>query len=116
MTEDATIDRLNTHTLERLAHFTHTTELTGPALPFRWTNGVPTKPTYCHDTLLATPTPHWAKSWVTPCLPKTPTATVVAKQNGPKRGHELKSKPGHTRLMSSYLIRGMTIDRIRAFP
>ena len=51
--------------------------------------------------------------------------------NGPKRGHELKTKPGHTRHMSAYLImvarahnlpsleapaRGMTIDRIKAFP
>ena len=28
----------------------------GLALPFGWTNGVPTKPIYCHDTLPATPT------------------------------------------------------------
>ena len=26
----------------------------GLALPFGWTNGVPTKPIYCHDTLPAT--------------------------------------------------------------
>ena len=28
----------------------------GLALPFGWTNGVLTKPSYCYDTLPATPT------------------------------------------------------------
>ena len=45
-----------THTLHRGStlyphHRTH-----GVTLPFGWTNGIPTKPLHCHDTLPATPT------------------------------------------------------------
>ena len=74
-------------------------------------------------------TPHWAKSWVAPCLPQDTSSIVVAR---PTRGHRSKnSNNGHTRLMSAYLIwvarahnlpsleapvRGTTIDRIRAVP
>ena len=130
ITEDAAIDRLK-HTLQRLAHFTHTTELKGLTLPFRWTNSVPAKLSYHHDTLPATPThslsglsygwPHAYQRHIRP----------PSWQNGPKRGHELKTKHGHTRLMPSYLIRvasahnlpsleaparGTTKDRIKTFP
>ena len=75
-------------------------------------------------------TPHWAKSWVAPCLPKAPTATVVAKRS--QTGTRINNNNnGHTRLMSAYLIRvarahnlpsleaperGTTIHRIRAVP
>ena len=54
------IDRFNIHSAEVSTlyphHGTH-----GLALPFGWTNGVPTKPIYCHGTLPAVRlTPHWA--------------------------------------------------------
>ena len=114
------------HTLQRLAHCTHTTE---PMVSHSHTcgHGVPTKPMYFHDTPRPLrPTPLWAKSWVAPCLPKAPMATVVA-----KRGQGSILNNGHTRLMPSYLIRvehahnipsleaparGMTIERIKAIP
>ena len=51
---DATIDRLNTLCRGSTLYPHHGTH--GLALPFGWTNGIPTKPIYCHDTLPATPT------------------------------------------------------------
>ena len=129
MTEDAAIDRLNTHSAE-VAHCTHTTEPmashshSGGPTAFRQNR--PTAMTLSRPLRL---TPHWAKSWVAPCLPQDTSTTVVAR---PTRGHGSKnSNNGHTRLMSAYLIRvtcshnlpsleaparGTTIDRIRAVP
>ena len=46
---------LNTHSAEVSTLYSHH-GTHGLALPFRWTNGVLTKPIYCHDTLPATPT------------------------------------------------------------
>ena len=54
MTEDAAIDSLNTlcRGSALCPHYgTH-----GLVIPFGWTNDIPTKPIYCHDTLPATPT------------------------------------------------------------
>ena len=55
VTEDAAMDRFNKHYAEVSTlyphHGTH-----GLALPFGWTNGIPTEPSHCHDTLSATPT------------------------------------------------------------
>ena len=91
---------LNTHTLQRLAHCTHTTE---PMASHSHSGGPTTFPP--NRSLPMTPsrplrpTPLWDKSWVAPCLPKAPTATVVAKQNGPKQGQKrLSSNYEHTRL------------------
>ena len=43
------------YTLQRLAHCTHTTE-PWPRTPIWVDQSIPTKPSYCHDTLPATPT------------------------------------------------------------
>ena len=51
----AAIDRFNIHSAEVSTLYPHY-GTHGLALPFGWTNGVPTKPIYCHDTLPATPT------------------------------------------------------------
>ena len=134
MTEDAAIDRLKTHTLYRGSalythHGTH-----GLTLPIEWTNGVPTKPIYCHDTLPATPT----NSPLGQVMGgPVPTKGINGHRrgktlNGPKRGQWYTNiNNGHTRLMSAYLIRvarahnlssleaparGMTIDPVRTFP
>ena len=45
MTEDAAIDRFNTHSAEVSTLYPHD-ETHGLALPFVWTNGVPTKTIY----------------------------------------------------------------------
>ena len=55
MTEDATIDRLNTHSAEVSTPYPHH-RTHGLALPFGWTYGMPTELSHCHDTLSATPT------------------------------------------------------------
>ena len=54
MIEDAAIDRLNTLCRGSTLYPHHRTH--GLVIPFGWTNDIPTKPTYCHDTLPATPT------------------------------------------------------------
>ena len=54
ITVDSAIDRFNTLCRGSALYPHHGTH--GLALPFGWTNGVPTKPIYCHDTLPATPT------------------------------------------------------------
>ena len=54
ITEDAAIDRLNTLYRGSALYPHHRTH--GLALPFGWTNGLPTKTFPCHDTLPATPT------------------------------------------------------------
>ena len=78
-------------------------------------------------------TSHWAKSWVAPCLPQDTSNHLRGKDtNDPPRGQKrAKSNYGHTRLMSTYLIRvahahnlpaweapvrGTTIDPVRTFP
>jgi hypothetical protein len=53
VTEDAAIDRFNKHSVEVSTLYPHH-GTDGLALPFGWTNGIPTEPTHCHDTLLAT--------------------------------------------------------------
>ena len=55
VTKDAAIDRFNKHYAEVSTLYPHY-GTHGLALPFGWTNGVPTKPIYYHDTLPATPT------------------------------------------------------------
>ena len=50
----AAIDRFNIHSVEVSTQYPHY-GTHGLALPFGWTNGVSTKPIYCHDTLPATP-------------------------------------------------------------
>ena len=85
--------------LQRLVHCTHTTE----PMASRSHSGGPTTFRQNRSTAmtLSRPlrqTPLWDKSWVAPCLPKAPTATVMAKQNGPKRGQKrLSSNYGHIR-------------------
>src|SRR3954471_13818522 len=99
MTEDAAIGSLtNTLCTDRALYPHHRTH--GLALPFGWTNGVPTKPIYCHDTLPATSTHSpLGLSWVAPYLPKTPKTTVVAKTiNGPTQGQPRYNNNEHTRL------------------
>ena len=129
--EDVAIDRLNT--LCRGSTLDPHHGIHGLALPFGWTNGIPTKPSIAMTLFQPLrPTPHWAKSWVAPCLPKTPTATVVAKHKRSQTGTRYHNKNNrHTRLISAYLIRVArahnlpsleapasctTIDRIKAFP
>ena len=108
-------------------HETH-----GLALPFGWTNGVPKKPIYCHDTLPATPTNTpfgFSPGWPMPT--KGLTATVVAKQKQSQTGTKARKQLGLTRLMSSYLAevalahklpslealaRGTTIESVSTFP
>ena len=60
----AAIDRFNIHFAEVSTLYPHY-GTPGLALPFRCTNGVPTKLSYCHDTLPATPTqqPLRVQSW-----------------------------------------------------
>ena len=53
LSADAAIDRFNIHSAEVSTLYPHY-RTHGLALPFGWTNGVPTKPSYCHDTLLPT--------------------------------------------------------------
>ena len=130
MTADEAINRLNTHSAEVSKlyphHGTH-----GLSLPFGWTNGIPTKPIYYQDTLLATPTntafgfgPGWPRAYQRHQRPPS-----WQNKNGPKRGERYTNhNNGHTRLMPSYLIRvapthnlpsleaparGMTIDPAR---
>ena len=55
VTEDAAIDRLNAHSAEVSTLYPHY-GTHGLAFPFGWTNGIPTKPLHCHNTLPATPT------------------------------------------------------------
>ena len=68
-------------------HFTHTTE----SMASHSHSGGPTAfrqncPTAMTLSRPLQPTPLWAKSWVAPCLPKEPTATVVAKHKPSQTG------------------------------
>ena len=79
MTEDAAIGSLNTLCRGRALYPHYGTH--GLALPFGWTNGVPSKLIYCHDTLPATP-PQIPNGLVLggPVSTKdTPTTVVVKK-------------------------------------
>ena len=106
-------------------HGTH-----GLALPFGWTNDVPTKPSYCHDTLPATPTNSPLGYVLGGPVPTKGT-------NGHRRGKMVPNgdkdpykNNGHTRIMPSYLakvapahnlpsreapVRATTKDRIKTF-
>ena len=126
------------YTLQRLVHCTHTTE----PMASHSHSGGPTAFRQNRSTAMTLsrplrPTPLWAKSWVAPCLPKAPTATVVEKrppswQKRSQTGTRIhNNNNGDTRLMSAYLIRvarahnlpsleaparGTTIDPVRTFP
>ena len=54
VTMDSAIDRLNTLCRGSTLYPHHGTH--GLALPFGWTNDIPTEISHCHDTLSATPT------------------------------------------------------------
>ena len=96
ITEDAAIDRLNTLCRGSAVYSHHRTH--GLALPFGWTNGLPTKTFPCHDTLPATPTNSlsglshgWPHAYQRHLQPPW-------WQNGPKRGQGTIKTNGHTRL------------------
>ena len=108
ITEDAAIDRFNTPCRGSALYPHH--GIQGLPLPFGWTNGIPTKPSPCHDTLPPTPTNSLslgAMSWVAPCLPKTPTATIVAKRSQTGTRYHKKQKRAH-KVMSAYRARVCT--------
>ena len=129
MTEDAAIDRLNTLCRGSVLYPHYGTP--GLALPYvRTTAFRQNRATAMTLSRLLRPTPPWGSVLGGP-VPTKGTNGHRRGKNGPKQGHDLKTKPGHTRLMSAYLIRearahnlpsleaparGMRIDRIRAFP
>ena len=130
VTKDAAIDRFNKHSTEVSTlyphHGTH-----GLALPFGWTKGVPTKPSYYHALSRATPTISlsglglgWPRVYQRHQRPSS-------WQNGPKRGQgTIKPKmstqgyvclPGqgmhaHNLPSREAPARCTTKDRIKTFP
>lgn len=91
MIEDATIDRLYTHSVEVITLYPHL-ETHGLVFPFGWTNCVPTKPINCMTlSEPLRPTPFWSKSWVAPDAtlditspPSWQNKTVLNRENGTK--------------------------------
>ena len=131
ITEDVAIDIFKIHSVE-VVHYTHITE----PMASHSHSGGPTA--FRRNPPLAMtlswplrPNPHWAMSWVAPCLPKASTATVVAKHKRSQTGTRYhKNKQAH-KVMSAYRARvphaynlpslevpnrGMTMGRIKAFP
>ena len=131
----AAVDRFNTLYRGSTLYPHHGTH--GLALPFggptAFRQNCPTTMTLSRPLRL---TPHWAKSWVAPCLPQTPTTIVME-----KRPHHGKTVPNGTKaliiqlrahkVMSAYRarvphahnlpsleapVRGMTIDPVRTLP
>ena len=113
-----------------VAHFTHTTEYLAS---YSHSGG----PKYSDETLPLPCTlpghsdhlPLRARSWVAPCLPKTPTATVVAKrsQTGTRYHKNKMSTQGYVCLPGQGMhahnlpsreapVRATTKDRIKTFP
>ena len=85
------------YTLQRLVHCTHTTE----PMASHSTSGGPTVFRQNRSTAmtLSRPlrlTPHWAKSWVAPCLPKTQRPPSWSVPNRDKSAYH--PTYGHTRL------------------
>ena len=104
VTKDAAIDRLNTLCRGSALYPHHRTHVL--ALLFRWTNGVPIKLTFCHDTLgYSDEPPLWVQTRVAPCLPDASTATVVAKQKRSQTGTSQLQQLWALKVMSAYLIR-----------
>ena len=130
VTEDAAIDRFNKHSAEVSTlyphHGTH-----GLALSFSWTNGIPTEPSHCHDTLPATPTNSllglshgWPRAYQRHQRPlswqkRSQTRTRYHKN---KWAHKVMSAywarvpHAHNLPLLEAPTRGMTMDRIKAFP
>ena len=96
ITEDATIDRLNT-LCRGSALYPHYGTLASHSHSGGPKHSDETLPLPCTLPGHSDHLPLRARSWVAPCLPKTPTATVVAKrsQTG-TRYHKYKNQ--HTRL------------------
>ena len=82
----------------------------GLTLPYVWTNGVPTKPTYRHDTLLATPTntplgfsPGWPRAYQRHQRPPS-------WQNGHHRGKMVPNRDKDPYNNNCWLSHGATIS------
>ena len=84
-----------THTLQWLAHCTHTTKPMASHSYSGWTNGVLKNPIYCHGTLPATLTntpfgfsPRWPRTYQR-------SYSHRCGKNGPKWGQSVQTTPAH---------------------
>ena len=128
ITEGAAIDRLNT-LCRGSALYPHYGTLASHSYSGRPKHSDETLPLSWHSPGHFDQLPLRARSWVAPCLPKTPMATVVEKrsQTGTRYHNNKTSTQGYVCLPGQGMhahnlpsweapVRGKTKDRIKTFP